>query len=76
MPGQTHASIQGRELGLSLNVELTHQTMYELCKTELYDDCLVGDIDTFAQDIESNPQKTELLVQIKRFGSIKRISSC
>jgi len=65
MPGQTDASIQGEKLALSLNVELTHQTMYELCKTELYDDCLVGDIDTFAQDIESNPQKTELLAQIK-----------
>lgn len=65
MPGQTNAGIQGKGLTLSLNVELTHQTMYELCKTELYNDCLVGDIDTFAQDIESNPQKTELLAQIK-----------
>lgn len=39
--------------------------MYELCKTELYHDCLVGDIDTFAQDIMSNPRKTELLARIK-----------
>jgi hypothetical protein len=39
--------------------------MYELCKTESYNDCLVGDIDTFAQDIHSNPQKSELLARIK-----------
>ena len=39
--------------------------MYEICKTELYDDCLVGNLDTFIQDISSNPRKVDLLGRIK-----------
>ena len=39
--------------------------MYEICKTELYDDCLVGDLDTFVQDISSNPHKVDLLGRVK-----------
>lgn len=38
--------------------------MYETCKTELYKDCLVDDIDTFAQDIETNPRKVEHLTRV------------
>ena len=39
--------------------------MYEICKTELYDDCLVGNLDTFIQDISSNPHKVDLLGRVK-----------
>jgi len=39
--------------------------MYEICKTELYDDCLVGNLDTFIQDISSNPRKVDLLGRVK-----------
>jgi hypothetical protein len=39
--------------------------MYEICKTELYDDCLVGNLDTFVQDISSNPHKVDLLGRVK-----------
>jgi hypothetical protein len=39
--------------------------MYEICKTELYDDCLVGNLDTFVQDISSNPRKIDLLGRVK-----------
>jgi hypothetical protein len=39
--------------------------MYEICKTELYNDCLVGDLDTFIQDISSNPLKIDLLSRVK-----------
>lgn len=41
------------------------QKLYEICETELYKDCLVADIDTFAQDIGTNPRKVEKMALIK-----------
>ena len=41
------------------------QTLYEICKTELYRDCLVGDFDDFVSDVSSNPRKIDLLNRVK-----------
>lgn len=40
------------------------QVLYDLSKTELYDDVLVADIDTFVQDLSYNPAKIDLLNRI------------
>jgi hypothetical protein len=52
--------------------ETDQQILYDICKTELYRDCLVGDIDTFAQDISSNPRKTELLGRVRTLRLYQR----
>jgi hypothetical protein len=48
------------------------QKLYEVCKTELYKDCLVADIDTFAQDISSNPRKMDLLARVRTLRLYQR----
>jgi len=39
--------------------------LYGLCKTELYSECLVADIDTFVQEVTANPRKLELFDLVK-----------
>lgn len=45
--------------------QTNNQVFYEICKTELYRDCLIGDIDTFVQDLPTNPRKPDLLSRIR-----------
>jgi hypothetical protein len=37
--------------------------LYDLCRPKLYQDCLVGDLQTFVQDLDTNPRKVESLSQ-------------
>jgi hypothetical protein len=47
------------------DVKADPQTLHEICKTELYDNCLVGNIDTFVQGLGLSSRKADLLCRVK-----------